>query len=281
VPSRVAAALRQDPRVATSAECWAAVERLREVHGLAGANPFMYVETVSPHLNLYPEPLPFLDDDDRRALEPVAFFGSLTPTLQDDPMTGVFRRERGRLRLYVAFGTVVWWYFASAARAALTAIASDTAQLGVEVVVGLGGHCLDAATRTALARPDIRVLEYANQWAALREADVFVTHNGLNSTHEAIFHEVPMISYPLFGDQPALARRCRDLGLATSLADGPRAPVAAGALRAALERLRDDRVGFAARLAMARAWEIQTIAGREAVLDRMLALIGTGSGVAP
>ena len=42
-----------------------------------------------------------------------------------------------------------------------------------------------------------------------READLFVTHHGLNSTHEAIFNRVPMLSYPFFWDQPGLAAECR------------------------------------------------------------------------
>ena len=48
---------------------------------------------------------------------------------------------------------------------------------------------------------------------------VFVTHHGLNSTHEAIYHRTPMLSYPFFGDQPYLANRCRDLGLSVPLVD--------------------------------------------------------------
>jgi hypothetical protein len=35
-----------------------------------------------------------------------------------------------------------------------------------------------------------------------------------------------MLSYPFFGDQPALARRCYDLGLALRLAREPQAPLA-------------------------------------------------------
>jgi UDP:flavonoid glycosyltransferase YjiC (YdhE family) len=119
----------------------------------------------------------------------------------------------------------------------------------------------------------VRILEYADQWTALRQADVFVTHHGLNSTHEAIYHEVPMISYPLFGDQPALARRCQDLGLAVPLGPNPGAPVEPAGLRAALRQLAEGRDRLAARLAEARAWELRTIGGRGAVLDRVLELM--------
>jgi len=278
VPSRVAAALRKDPRVAISAQCWAAVDRLRDVHGIDEAHPFWYVEALSPFLNLYPEPEEFLGAGDRAAFEPIAFFGSLAPSLREPSACagtgaeGVFAPDPGRLRVYIAFGTVVWWYFETVGIAALRAITDTCTDLDVDVVIGLGGHRLEGGARTGLLRPNARVLEYADQWAALREADVFVTHNGLNSTHEAIFHEVPMISYPIFSDQPVLARRCEELGLAVPLAAATQAPVEPDALRAALRRLIDDRPRYALRLAEARAWELRTIAARDAVLDRLLAL---------
>ena len=278
VPARVTAALREDPRVAISARCWAAVKRLQDVHGISNANPFWYAEALSPFLNLYPEPEEFLDEEDQAAFEPVAFFGSLAPTLQEESAVEVFPRTRRGLRIYVAFGTVVWWYFEAVACAALSVITNTCADLDVDIVIGLGGHRLEAATRAALLRPNVQVFEYADQWAALREADVFITHHGLNSTHEAIFHEVPMISYPVFSDQPALARRCQALGLAVPLASAPGAPVRADALRVALQRLTDDRDGLASRLAEARSWELRTIAGRGAVVDRLLALSGRDGG---
>ena len=53
-----------------------------------------------------------------------------------------------------------------------------------------------------------------DQWAVLGETDLFVTHHGLNSTHEAIFNRVPMLSYPFFWDQPGLAAKCQAFGIA-------------------------------------------------------------------
>lgn len=274
VPARLAAALREDPRVATSAECWAAVRRLREVHGMRDANPFSYVEAVSPYLNLYPEPAEFLDEADRAAFDPLAFFGALAPAMREDAAAPAFPASRERRKLFVSFGTIVWNYFEAQALAALRAISASCETLDIDVVVGLGGWSLPAGTAKSLARANVRVVDFVNQWAVLGEADLFLTHHGINSTHEAIYHEVPMLSYPFFADQPPLARRCQELGLAVPIAEEPLGEVTADALAAALARLDADAAGFAARLAEARSWELRTMSARDETVDRMLALAG-------
>jgi len=273
-PTRTVAALRNDPRVATSPECLAAVRRLREVHGLPGASPFSYVEALSPFLNVYCEPSQFLDEADRAAFEPLAFFGALAPEQRETrPAERLFPQAHARRRIYVSFGTVIWRYFEPAACSALAVLSDVFAGQDADVVMSLGAHALDRARRARLERPNVRVERYVDQWAVLKEADAFVTHHGLNSTHESIFHEVPMASYPFFGDQPALARRCQDLGLAVPLAGAPQAPLEPERVRGALDRLAQGRLVFAGRLAEARSWELEVIAGRSAVLDRILALI--------
>jgi MGT family glycosyltransferase len=272
VPARVLAALRDDPRVDTSPECWHAVRRLRDVYGMA-AHPFSYVDSLSPFLNLYGEPAEFLAVEDRAAFEPLEFFGCLAPELREGGRGGVFPpRQRGRRRIYISFGTVVWWYFEKTACAALETISRACAEVDADAVVALGGHPLDARARSEIERENVNVVDYIDQWAALRETDVFVTHHGINSTHEAVFHQVPMISHPFFGDQPLLAQRCQELGLAVALAKAPQESIAPEHVHRALARLDAERDDFAARLEAARHWELRTIAGRDAIIDRMLAL---------
>ncbi|HXQ21860.1 MAG TPA: glycosyltransferase [Candidatus Acidoferrales bacterium] len=280
VPARALATLRDDPRVATSPECWNAVRRLRQTHGMAEAHPFSYIDALSPFLNLYSEPAEFLAAEDRAALEPLAFFGCLAPELREGEAAAVFPRQRRGRRIYVSFGTVVWWYFESVASAALRVIARACADLDVDVVVTLGGHPLDVAVRSEIARENVAVVDQVDQWAALREADVFVTHHGINSTHEAIFQQVPMLSYPFFGDQPTLATRCQQFGLAAPLASAPQGSFDEAGVRAALARLRQNEGSYAEKLALARGWELRTIAARDAVVERMLALTGTADETA-
>jgi len=114
----------------------------------------------------------------------------------------------------------------------------------------------------------------------LEEADLFVTHHGLNSTHEAVFHRVPMISYPFFGDQPGLARRCQELGLAIPLTDAPRGRLDADAVHATLALFERRKSSMRMGLEVARKWEECVIEDREAVLDRVVTLLETERGMA-
>lgn len=277
-PAAVRAALAHDPRARVSARCREAVALLRERGGMPDASPFSYVADPSPWLNLYGEPAEFLTEAERRALEPVAFFGSLPPEAE----LGAARRGDGLAsfgggapgpRVYASLGTVVWRYWRGVALGALGAVAEAVSSIpGARAVVSLGGAEVSGSEAASLARPGVTVAGYVDQWAVLREADAFVTHHGLSSTHEAIWHRVPMLSYPMFWDQPALAARCRELGLALPLVDAPRKALAPDGVRAALEALAGRAETTRARLEEARAWELRTVEGREVVLGRIAAL---------
>jgi UDP:flavonoid glycosyltransferase YjiC (YdhE family) len=268
---RILRQMQTDPRVKLAPECLRAVEALRTI--LPDASPFAYATPTSPVLNIYPEPPAFLDVEQRRKFEPLAFFGSL-PALDEAspaPAQGRFFVGGGRLKLYVCFGTVVWYPFEAQALAALDVISRFVAgRRDIEAFISLGTDRVGTA-RAALARPNVRVEEYVDQWAVLQEADAFVTHHGLNSTHEAIFHRVPMLSYPFFWDQPSLAAKCRQLGIAAPLADAPREAIMEGRIAAALDELLGDPA-LPGRLQAARQHELDVIAARDTVLDRILAL---------
>jgi UDP:flavonoid glycosyltransferase YjiC (YdhE family) len=119
-------------------------------------------------------------------------------------------------------------------------------------------------------RANVRVVPYADQARALAASDVFVTHHGLNSTHEAIAHRVPMISYPLFWDQPALARKCQELGLAIPLTTSVRAVPKVSDVLSVLKRFERERGQMQASLQRACQWEQQMMARRGEVMQRIL-----------
>lgn len=69
--------------------------------------------------------------------------------------------------------------------------------------------------------------EYPSNWTVygkvdqqevLSRADVFVTHGGSNSFHEAVLSRVPMVVAPFFGDQMLIGTRVEELGVGIHLA---------------------------------------------------------------
>src|SRR5207253_6574839 len=247
-----------------------AVSVLRERYGMDDASPFSYVSGLSPFLNVYCEPPQYLDAEERRVFEPVAFFGSLPPLEElvrhgerDGP--SVFGGESQTLNVYVSFGTVAWRYYRDEAIDALRALSKSlAAKPDVRAVISLGRADLPPDVVQDLARPTVAVRPYLDQWQALGEAQVFVTHHGMTSTHEAVFHLVPMISYPFFWDQPSLANKCEELGVSVPLTTAPLAPVSEEDVDAALDTLTKRRQDMCARLTAAREWELQVVAERDA-----------------
>ncbi len=266
---------RNDPRVAVSADCRRALRTLRERCKMPDASPFSYLTELSPELNLYCEPPQYLRGDEHRAFEPVAFFGSLAPQTIARTVSGpsaFLPGPPGGQRIYVSFGTVIWRYYEVEARAALEAICEVLAAMpNATAVVSLGGARLPWAAD--LERPNVRVANYVDQWSVLSESSVFITHHGLNSTHEAVFQRVPMVSYPFFGDQQGLAQRCRELGLAVPLVTEPRGEVSPNAVHAALACIAERRESIHMKMAEARNWELATIAGRSRVIEQIVGLI--------
>ncbi len=268
--------LQSDPRVRVSPSCLRAVEILRSRLGLRDASPFSYVAGLSPYLNLYCEPPNYLTEADRRVFEPVAFYGSLPPIEEIEGLPrgpSPFGADRAKTRVYVSFGSVVWRYYAAEALATLQCLSDTLAGMGeLSAVISLGGATVDAQAVRSLAKSNVSIESSVDQWGVLQDTDVFVTHHGLNSTHEAVFHLVPMVSYPFFWDQPALAAKCRELGLAIPLAESPRERINEENVRAALSTFFRSRDSLRARLAEARGWELQVLGNRDAVVRQITKL---------
>jgi MGT family glycosyltransferase len=272
-PGRLAALVETLPPVHVSDACQRAVEALRERYGLPDASPYAFAEGLSPFLNVSCEPAGWLTEAERQAFEPVAFLGCLSP----GPEPGAKPRlpwAAAELKLYVSLGTVVWRYWPAECLAATQEIvAALGAMPKVGAIVSLGAAAKGAESIRAAAGPNVSVVEYVDQWEVLGEADAFLTHHGLRSTHEAIFNRVPMVSYPVFWDQPALAERSRQLGLAVPLTDAVRGRPRPGDLQAALSELAERQEAVAASLEAARDWELEAIDGRDAVVARLVDLI--------
>lgn len=62
------------------------------------------------------------------------------------------------------------------------------------------------------------VKNHIPQIAVLKQASLFITHGGLNSISEAMFHGIPMLVIPFVSDQPVNGRQVEKLGLGKVLA---------------------------------------------------------------
>lgn len=276
-PRRALAALEGSGSVAVAEACRESVKMLRERHGIADASPFSYFIDDGADLNICSEPPEFLVEDQRAPFEPLEFFGSYwTGGRSSGPGSAEpFGRDaESCLRVYVGLGTAKWLMFPHRAMALLEVMADAMATYPqVLGVIGLGNPRIDARDAERLVRPNVRVEPYVDQVEVLRQASVYVTHHGLNSTHEAVFHEVPMISSPLFGDQPALAARCQELGLAVPLiasaGDLPTVPD----VHRAFDRVQSERSSLRTSLARARGWELAVMEQRPRVLQRIVGLM--------
>ena len=266
--------IRRDIAIRPSASCLGAVEELKRRDGLVQLDELGYIATQSAQLNVYCEPPEFLHAEERDAFGPIAFFGSLRDGCTTRGRgTSLLGRSRSNARIYISFGTIIWRHFESDALAALERIAEAiSARPKTEGLISLGGAVIPQERRRRLERSCVRVETYVDQGRALAESDLFVTHHGLNSTHEAIMHRVPMLSYPFLWDQPALARRCQEFGIALPLGHALRSPLEARAVNAVIDRAFAARDTLAERLAMARGWGQRVVDSRGSVLDQILAL---------
>lgn len=275
-----AAAFRQgllgDPRVVIDQRCWEAVDVLRTRFEMADASPFSYVADPSPWLNICKEPAEWVNAAEHLFLDPIVHFGALP---RDAIQRGTSTPREGPPRVYAAFGTVIWRYWQAEALQALEAIAEAADAIpGATLTIGLGGAQVGEDNLQRLREHRAVVHEHADQWAALNDADVFVTHHGLGSTHEAVACAVPMLSLPFFWDQPGLARRTQELGLALPLIDGvmPGNRLTPAAVRRGLEQIEANRDAMRDRLLVARRWEARTIEARPEIARQILAIVRDG-----
>ncbi|MDC2866585.1 macrolide family glycosyltransferase [Bacillus sp. BP-3] len=61
------------------------------------------------------------------------------------------------------------------------------------------------------------VKNYVPQTEVLKYAKLFITHGGMNSTHEGLYYGVPLIVIPQSADQPVVAQRVATIGAGINL----------------------------------------------------------------
>jgi MGT family glycosyltransferase len=59
---------------------------------------------------------------------------------------------------------------------------------------------------------NVTICEYVPQLEVLKRSSLFLTHAGMNSASEALWHTVPLLMFPQHGDQHLVAGRVSELG---------------------------------------------------------------------
>lgn len=119
-------------------------------------------------------------------------------------------KDHKRPLVYISLGTVVSnkpdFY-----KKCIEALASED----VDVIISCG-RAVDPDQFSGLAE-NAKVYASVNQLEILSKANVFLTHNGMNSTSESLYMGTPMVFFPQDNEQRAVARRAGELGTGTAL----------------------------------------------------------------
>jgi len=134
----------------------------------------------------------------------------------------------------------------------------------VRVIMSIGANVSEASLGPAPS--NFIVQTYVQQLEVLRRASVFVTHGGMNSVSESLYHGVPVVVIPQMSEQEIVGRRVEELGAGLCLA---KEEATAEKLRESVERLlAEDR--FRQQAAVVRQ-SFQTAGGVARAADAILA----------
>jgi MGT family glycosyltransferase len=105
----------------------------------------------------------------------------------------------------------------------------------VHVIMSIGTHV--AAASLGEAPPNVVVKPHVPQLDVLERAQVFLTHGGMNSVSESLYHGVPVVVVPQMSEQAMVGQRVEELGAGMCLTPDQRT---SEHLRASVKRLLGD-----------------------------------------
>nr|MBQ8253217.1 glucosyltransferase [Lachnospiraceae bacterium] len=120
------------------------------------------------------------------------------------PAEGTIAKEKENL-IYISLGTVIndnIKFFKNCIKAL-----KDT---DYQVIMSVG-NLVDIKELGEIPA-NISVQEHVDQIAVLQQADVFLSHCGMNSVNESLYYEVPLVTYPQTSEQGGVAARVEMLG---------------------------------------------------------------------
>jgi MGT family glycosyltransferase len=120
-----------------------------------------------------------------------------------------FEELGGKKVIYISLGTVF-----GSADSNLYKIFFETFG-GTEEVVVMAAYNVDLSS--FVIPKNFIVRNYIPQSAVLKYTSVAITHAGMNSISDLVYHNIPFVCIPLGADQPLLAARAAELGATVAL----------------------------------------------------------------
>lgn len=137
-------------------------------------------------------------------------FAFVGPSIR--PATSEFRKSRDVL-VYVSTGTVV----DNTAAFYRNCVAAFAQNPKIQVVMSVGA--IGGADVLGPLPENITALSDVDQIAVLREADVFISHCGMNGANESLYFGTPIVAVPQTAEQRGVANRVLELGAGVLLPD--------------------------------------------------------------
>lgn len=157
------------------------------------------------------------------------FVGSSLAARPDEPALPATEASSVPL-VYVSLGTV----FNAAQEFYRACFAAFRAE-PVRVIMSIGTNVSEASLGEP--PPNFEVKPHVPQLDVLQRAQVFLTHGGMNSVSESLYHGVPVVVVPQMSEQAMVGQRVEELGAGMCLANDQTTPEH---LRASVSRLLGD-----------------------------------------
>ena len=120
------------------------------------------------------------------------------------PIENIFEKKSDKL-IYISMGTVIndstEFY-----KKCIEALANKKYQVIMSV-----GNLINIEDLGAVPY-NITISRFVDQIAVLSQADVFLTHCGMNSVNESLYYKVPLVMYPQTSEQDGVTTRVEQLG---------------------------------------------------------------------
>ncbi len=159
-------------------------------------------------------------------------FQFVGPALSERRDTSDFPWQRAThpVLIYISLGTL---FNADATfyRACFEAFQAEDFQVILATGANVSVDSLGPPPSNFIVQPHVPQLD------VLRRAAAFVTHGGMNSVSESLYHSVPVVVIPQMSEQAMVGRRVEELGAGLYLA---KEAVTASSLRGSVRRLLDE-----------------------------------------